>query len=92
MAESKAASVGGLVHFRAGSGRLVRIVRLLQPLNELRRRYHTFRQMRVERARGDILGIGQFLSRKFLRLKLAAKCFRRSSEKSFPWWQPFDFK
>ncbi len=39
--------------------------------------------MRVERARGDILDIGQFLSRKFLRLKLAAECFRRRAKRRF---------
>jgi hypothetical protein len=33
---------------RVGAGRF------LEPLAHLRRRYHTFRQMRVERARGDI--------------------------------------
>src|ERR1700704_1988271 len=33
---------------RVGTGRF------LEPLDHLRRRYHTFRQMRIERARADI--------------------------------------
>jgi hypothetical protein len=37
---------------RVGGGRF------LEPLDHLRRRYHTFRQMRIERARADILGLG----------------------------------
>jgi hypothetical protein len=45
--------------------------------------------MRVERARAHALVVRQFLSREFFRLKLAAKCFGRSSESSFPWSQEF---
>jgi hypothetical protein len=74
------------------SGRRVRIATLPQPLDNLRRRYHTFWQMRIERASSDILAFGQFLFRKFLRLELATKCFGRSRERSFPWSQLFGLK
>jgi hypothetical protein len=40
--------------------------------------------MRIERARADILGFGQFRSRKFLGLELAAKRFGGSSEYTLP--------
>ena len=66
-----------------GSRRRVRIAGLLQPLRDLRRRYHTFRQMRIERARGDLLGFGQLLFCEVFRLELAAKCLGRSRESSF---------
>ena len=65
---------------------------LLEPYNKLRRRNYTFRLMRVERARAHALVVRQFLSREFFRLKLAAKCFGRSSESSFPWSQEFVLK
>jgi hypothetical protein len=62
----------------------VRVARLLQPQLDLRRRYHTFRQIRIERAGADILCLGQFLPREVFRLQLAAKRFGRSREGSFP--------
>jgi hypothetical protein len=40
--------------------------------------------MRIERARADILGFGQFRSRKFLGPELAAKRFGGSSEYTLP--------
>jgi hypothetical protein len=43
--------------------------------------------MRIERARSDMLGFGQFRFRKFLGLDLIAKCFGRPSVLSIPPWQ-----
>jgi hypothetical protein len=43
---------------RLPSRRRVGTSRFLEPLDHLRRRYHTFRQMRIERARADVSGLG----------------------------------
>src|SRR6267143_3385319 len=58
-----------------------------EPFEYLRFGDRPFRQMRIEHAGADILSFGQFCSRKFLGLELAAKCFGRPSVRSLPSWQ-----
>jgi hypothetical protein len=55
----------------ASSGRRVLFAGLRQPMDNLRRRYHTLRQMRIERAGGDIFGSAEYLLREFLGFQLA---------------------
>jgi hypothetical protein len=58
-----------------------------EPFKYLRFGDGPFRSMRIERARSDMLGFGQFRFRKFLGLDLTAKCFGPPRVLSIPPWQ-----
>jgi hypothetical protein len=70
----------------AGSSQIVFIL-FFEPFKHLRWGDRPFWQMRIERARCDMLGFSQFRSRKFLGLDLTAKCFGRPRVRSAPPWQ-----
>ena len=70
----------------ATSRRRVRIVRFFEPYKHLRCGDRPFRQMRIERARGDIWRVDQFRSREFLGLSLVRKCFGRPCVRSLSPW------
>ena len=57
-------------------------IRLFKPFKHLRCGDRPFRQMRIERARADILVFGRFRSREFLGLSLVRKCFGRPCMRS----------
>jgi hypothetical protein len=61
----------------------VGFIRFFEPFKHLRCGDRPFRQMRIERARPDILGFGRFSSREFLGLSLVRKRFGRPCVRSF---------
>jgi hypothetical protein len=63
------------------------LILFFEPFEYLRCGDRPFGQMRIERARGDVWRVDQFISREFLGLSLVRKCFGRPCERSPSLWQ-----